>query len=74
MIRETNWDITDKLISQNSDQVRDVVCCNSDHPEYKNLILYLMLATYTLKFFLNENNEQLLEEAIRICPNFKLIF
>ena len=33
-----------------------------------------MLVTYTLKFFLNEHIEELLEEAIRICPNFKLIF
>lgn len=74
MIRETNWDIKDKLITQNSDQVRDVVCYLNDHPEYKNLILYLMLVTYSLKFFLNEHIEELLEEAIRICPNFKLIF
>lgn len=74
MIRETDWDIRDKLITQNSDQVRDVVCYMSDQPEYKNLILYLMLVTYSLKFFLNEKNDELLEEAIRICPNFKLIF
>lgn len=74
MIRETNWDIKDKLITQNSDQVRDVVCYLNDQPEYKNLILYLMLVTYSLKFFLNENIDELLEEAMRICPNFKLIF
>lgn len=74
MIRETNWDTKDKLITQNSDQVRDVVCYLNNEPEYKNLILYLMLVTYSLKFFLNEHIEELLEEAIRICPNFKLIF
>ena len=60
MIRETNWDIRDKLITQNSEQVRDVVCYASDQPEYKNLILYLMLVTYSLKFFLNENIDELL--------------
>ena len=54
MIRETNWDIKDKLITQNSEQVRDVVCIASDQQEYKNLILYLMVATYSVKFFLNE--------------------
>jgi hypothetical protein len=54
--------------------VRDIVCYANDQPEYKNLILYLMLVTYTLKFFLNEHIEELLEEAVRICPNFKLIF
>ena len=76
MIKETNWDIKDKLITQNSDQVRDVVCIANDQPEYKNLILYLMVATYSVKFFLNEqvDIEKLLDEAARICPNFKLIF
>jgi D-ribose pyranose/furanose isomerase RbsD len=74
MIKETNWDIKDKLITQNSEQVRDVVSISSDHPEYKNLILYLMLVTYSLKFFLNEKNEELLEEATKICPGFKSIF
>jgi ubiquinone/menaquinone biosynthesis C-methylase UbiE len=76
MIRETKWDVKDKLITQNSEQVRDVVCIASDLPEYKNLILYLMVATYSVKFFLNElaDIEKLLEEASRICPNFRLIF
>ena len=61
MIRETNWDIRDRLITQNSEQVRDVVSIASDQPEYKNLILYLMLVTYSLKFFLNEKSEDLME-------------
>jgi hypothetical protein len=74
MIKETNWDIKDKLITQNSEHVRDVVSISSDHPEYKNLILYLMIVTYSLKFFLNEKSEELLEEASRICPGFKSIF
>ena len=76
MIRETNWDIRDKLITQNSELVRDVVCIVSDQQEYKNLILYLMVATYSVKFFLNEQSdiEKLQDEAMRICPNFKLIF
>ncbi len=33
-----------------------------------------MLITYSLKFYLNEDNNELLEEAQRICPNFKTIF
>lgn len=60
MIKETNWDICDKLITHNSEHVRDVVCYSNDQPEYKNMILYLMLVTYSLKFYLNENNEELL--------------
>jgi len=76
MVKETNWDTKDKLITQNSEQVRDVVCIASDNPEYKNLILYLMVATYSVKFFLNDqvDIEKLQDEAARICPNFKLIF
>jgi hypothetical protein len=74
MIRETSWDIRDRLITQNSELVRDVVSIASDQPEYKNLILYLMLVTYSLKFFLNEKSEDLMEEACRICPGFRAIF
>jgi hypothetical protein len=33
-----------------------------------------MLITYSLKFYLNDKNEELEREAIQICPNFKLIF
>lgn len=33
-----------------------------------------MLVTYCLKFFLNDKNDELLEEAVRICPGFKIIF
>jgi len=61
MIKETAWDIRDRLITLNSEQVRDVVCCANEQPEYKNLILYLMLITYSLKFFLNEDSQPLLE-------------
>lgn len=74
MIRETNWDIKDRLITLNSEYVRDVVCCATDHPEYKNVILYLMLISYSLKYFLNDQHDHLLEEANRICPGFKAIF
>jgi hypothetical protein len=74
MVRETNWDIRDRLITQNSEMVRDVVSIASDHPEYKCLILYLMLVTYSLKFFLNDRSEELMEEAVRICPAFRAIF
>lgn len=51
-----------------------MVCISSDQPVYKNLILYLVLVTYSLKYFLNEQSEELLEEATRICPGFKPIF
>jgi hypothetical protein len=74
LIKETNWDIKDRLITQNSELVRDVVCISSDQPVYKNLILYLVLVTYSLKYFLNDQSEELLEEATRICPGFKPIF
>jgi hypothetical protein len=50
------------------------VCISSDHPEYKSLILYLILVAYSLKYFLNDQSEELLEEAIRVCPGFQPIF
>jgi len=55
MIKETNWDIKDKLIIYNSESIRDVVCYSNDQPEYKSLILYLMVTSYSVKFYLNES-------------------
>jgi len=53
MIKETYWDIKDKLIINNSESVRDVVCYSNDQLEYKSLILYLMVTSYSVKFYLN---------------------
>ena len=33
-----------------------------------------MVSAYTVKYYLNENNNDALEEAIKRCPNFKKIF
>lgn len=70
MVRETNWDIRDRLITLNAEHVRDVVCLGTDQPEFRHLVLYLTLVMYSLKFFLNDDHQLLLEEAVRICPNF----
>lgn len=74
MIRETDWDIKEKLITNNLQLIKDVVCYSNDQPEYKSLILYLMIVSYSVKFYLNEETKEVLEEANKICPNFKAIF
>ncbi len=33
-----------------------------------------MVTAYTVKFYLNENTVDILEEATKRCPNFKQIF
>lgn len=74
MIKATNWDIKEKLITYNSESIKDVVVYSNDQPEYKSLVLYLMVISYSVKFYLNEQTTDVLEEANKICPNFKAIF
>lgn len=74
VIKETNWDIRDKIITSNIENVQDIVCYSTDNPDYKRLILYLLLAAYTVKYYLNEKVQDLMEEATKKCSNFKSIF
>lgn len=61
MIKETDWDIKEKLITNNLQLIKDVVCCSNDQPEYKSLILYLMIVSYSVKFYLNEETKDVME-------------
>ena len=58
----------------NAENVRDVVSCSIETTEYRCLILYLMVCAYTVKFYLNEEHGEFLDDANRVCPNFKIIF
>ena len=33
-----------------------------------------MVCAYTVKYYLNENNNEAMEEAIKRCPNFRKVF
>lgn len=33
-----------------------------------------MVTSYSVKFYLNQSTEEVLEEASKICPHFKIIF
>lgn len=55
LIKETNWEIRDKTILMNAENVQDIVCYAIDNPDYKRLILYLMVTSFTVKYYLNES-------------------
>ena len=74
LIKETRWNIKEKIITRNAEHVRDIICVALDHFEYRCLILYLMLCSYTVKYYLNDEADDGLEEANRVCPNFLLVF
>ena len=42
--------------------------------DYKRLILYLLVTSYTVKYYLNEDTIEFMEEAIKRCPNFNIVF
>ncbi len=56
LIRETGWDIRDKIIYHNADNVQDIIYYSIDNLDYKRIILYLMISAYTVKFYLNESS------------------
>ena len=58
----------------NAENVQDIVCYAIDSPDYKRLILYLMITSFTVKYYLNDKTNQLMQEAGKKCPNFKQIF
>jgi hypothetical protein len=58
----------------NAENVRDVISYSIESLEYKSLILYLMVTGYTVKYYLNEDHEDFLEDTNKIVPNFKPIF
>ena len=60
MIKQTNWDIKEKLIINNLQFIQDVVCYSNNEPEYRSLILYLLITSYSVKFYLNEDNKDVL--------------
>lgn len=75
LIRETQWDIRDKTIYHNAENIQDIIYCSIDNLDYKRIILYLMVTAFTVKFYLNEKNTgEVLEEVNKRCPNFKQIF
>ncbi len=61
IIRETGWDIRDRIIFENAENVQDIIYYSIDNLDYKRIILYLMITAFTIKFYLNENTSDILE-------------
>lgn len=61
MIKETNWALRDKTIFANADNVQDIVCYSIDNQDYKRLILYLLITAFTVKYYLNDDTNDLME-------------
>jgi hypothetical protein len=74
VIGETNWDIRDRIIASNAESIQDIVCYAIDNLDYKRIILYLMIVAFTVKYYLNQDTSEAMEEAAKRCPNFKYIF
>ena len=58
----------------NAEKIQDLVSSANENLDYKKLILYLMVAAFTVKYYLNRDTSEELEEATKRCPNFKQIF
>lgn len=73
MLRETNWDIRDRVIQTHAEGVRECFGV-TEQAELKALILYLTVLCFSLKHFFSEQGEELLPEAVRIVPDFVTVF
>jgi hypothetical protein len=63
LIRETEWNVRDKTINHEAAGMQDLIGYSSDNPDYKRILLYLMVTAFTVKFYLNDSTGELLEEA-----------
>ena len=57
LIKETKWNIHEKIIFNNYCNVSDLICVSIDNSEYKMLTLYLMVIGYTVKYYLNAEKD-----------------
>ena len=53
LIKETKWNIHEKIILNNYSKVSDFISVSIDNSQYKMLTLYLMVVGYTVKYYLN---------------------
>ena len=74
LVRETQWGVDDSCVRVHSNGVKDLLCFAHEEPEYKELILYLLLVSYTVKECLNRRQPLLLQRASKICPSFSTAF
>lgn len=74
LVRSTGWDIQEKTIASNAEKMQNIVFYSNENIDYKKTILYLMVAAYTVKYYLNSHTSLALEEATKRCPDFKRVF
>lgn len=49
MARQTNWSFDDPIITAFSGSVKDFISFKYDKPDYKSLVMYFVLISYSLK-------------------------
>jgi hypothetical protein len=75
LVRETEWATRDPLVVRHSPGVRDILYTQAcDDPEYKNLVLYLTLACFSLKESLSDHGQAFQAVAESVCPTFAEVY
>jgi hypothetical protein len=74
LVRATGWGVEDACVRAYAGGVRDLLCFVHEEQEYRELVLYLLLASYSVKECLNRRQPVLLHRASKICHNFPLAF
>jgi hypothetical protein len=74
LVKETDWGAEEGWIGGYAGGVRDLLCFVHEEEEYQEMVLYLLLASYSVKECLNRRQPALLHRATKICPAFPSAF
>lgn len=70
LVKETKWGIEEHWIGGYTSGLRDLFCFVHEEEEYQEMVLYLLLASYSVKECLNRRQPTLLHSATKICSAF----
>jgi hypothetical protein len=74
LVKQTNWGKGEECVRSHAGRVKDLLCFLHEEQEYRELVLYLLLATYSVKECLNSRQPTFLQRAVKICPDFLVAF
>jgi hypothetical protein len=74
ILQGSRWEVGEAAIERGAVGMGELLCFPSERPEYRQVMLYLLVAGYAAKLSVNPHTEDLLDEVGRLCVDFEAIF
>lgn len=74
VLQGSRWEVGDPAIESGAVGMGELLCFPSERPEYRQVMLYLLVAGYAAKLSVDPQTEDLLDEVGRLCVDFEGIF